>query len=536
MTGFIIFVVIILIAHQVGLWLVFKKANENPIYSLIPFYNYYILTKISNRPWWWTLLLAVPIIQFITNYNIRTDTIKNFGKFRFIDEVLGVLFFSFYLVYLGLDKNSQYIGPCNDEEFKKKHAIKKSSVRDWAEALFFAAVVATQVRTVYIEAYTIPTPSMEKSLLVGDFLFVSKLHYGVRIPLTPIAFPFAHHTMPGTKAKAYSEIVKFPYLRLPAFESVDNNDIVVFNFPEGDTVITVSPETESQSYYQLVRDQYEMYGGNHSDREAIRKNFLRSNKHVVRPLDKKDNYIKRCVAVAGDSLEIRNAEVYINGELLSPPKNRQFNYIVYTKRPITNKDIQKYNISINPYNLNQRRNIAGGNAPFLTLTQGDIEAMKNDGLLDSAKRFHFPINRERTKTQLSKAVFPHHPNYTSWNYDNMGTIWIPKKGETITLTAQNYPLYERTIRVYEHNESFEQRNGKFYLDGKEVTTYTFKQNYYFMMGDNRDNSLDSRFWGFVPADHIVGKPVFIWLSMDDEKSGLLSKIRWRRLFNVISFE
>lgn len=535
MTGFIIFLVIVLIAHQVGLWLLFKKAGENPIFSLIPFYNYYILAKISNRPWWWALLLAVPIVQFITNYNIRTDTIKNFGKFRFIDEVLGVLFFSFYMVYMGLDKNTVYIGPCNDEDFKKKHAIKKSSIRDWGEALFFAAVVATQVRTVYIEAYTIPTPSMEKSLLVGDFLFVSKLHYGVRIPLTPVAFPFAHHTMPVIGGKAYTDAVQFPYLRLPALEKIENNDIVVFNFPEGDTVITTSPETESQSYYQLVRDQQAFYGANHSDKEAIRKAFLKNNKHVVRPLDKKDNYIKRCIAIAGDSIEIKDAEVYINGKMLTPPKNRLFNYIVYTKRALSKKDLEKYSISINPYSLNQRRSIAGGNFPFLSLTKGDIDAMTKDGLLDSAVRYHMPTNRERTQNQLSKPVFPHHANYSAWNYDNMGAFWIPKKGVTITLTPQNYPLYERAIRVYEHNNDFTLNGGKFILNGEEVTTYTFKQDYYFMMGDNRDNSLDSRFWGFVPNDHVVGKPVFIWLSMDDEKTGLFKKIRWGRLFSLISF-
>lgn len=520
MTGFIIFLVIVFVAHQVGLWLLFKKAGENPVLSLIPVYNYYILTKISNRPWWWTLLLFVPIVQFITNYNIRTDTIKNFGKFRFIDEVLGVMFFSFYVVYLGLDKDTKYIGPSNTEDFKKKHAIKKTTARDWSEALFFAAVVATQVRAAYIEAYTIPTASMERSLLIGDFLFVSKTHYGVRIPITPVAFPFAHHTMPLIGGKAYTDAVSFPYYRFPALEKIENNSIVVFNFPEGDTVITVNTQTESQSYYQILRDQQEINGATHSDKEAIRRGLLDGNSHTVRPLDKKDNYIKRCVAIGGDTIEVRDARVYINGKPLPEAKHLAHTYEVNFLRRPRKDELSEFGISTDKTNYS-------GN--IMSLSSGALQKLKDKKIIDVA------VQRKGKKGETGRGAFPHSPLY-NWNKDFFGPLWVPEKGATITLTKENYPLYERTIRVYEHNDDFTYANGKFILNGEEVTTYTFKQDYYFMMGDNRDNSLDSRFWGFVPFDHVVGKPVFIWLSMDYEKKGLFSKIRWNRLFSLIRFD
>lgn len=522
MTGFIIFLVIVFVAHQVGLWLLFAKANQNPILSLIPVYNYYILTKISNRPWWWTLLLFVPIVQFITNYNIRTDTLKNFGKLRFVDEVLGVMFFSFYIVYLGWDKNAKYIGPCNTEEFKEKNPIKKTTVRDWSEALFFAAIVATQVRGAYIEAYTIPTPSMERSLMVGDFLFVSKVHYGVRIPMTPVAFPFAHHTMPLIGGKAYIDAVKFPYYRFPALETIDNNDIVVFNFPEGDTVLLNAPEA---SFYQLTYGYYiqNKVAAHGVSYDAYKERILQQEPYVVRPLDKKDNYIKRCVAIGGDTLQVIDAKVYINGKPLQEPKEMAHSYnVTFTKTP-RREELSKLGISTDANNFK---------GTTMSLTNEALTTLKEKGIISSAVPNKYPSNF------VDSTAYPRSA-YHNWNKDFFGPLWIPKKGATITLTKENYPLYERAIRVYEGNNEFTINGDKFVLNGEQVTTYTFKQDYFFMMGDNRDNSLDSRFWGFVPHDHVVGKPVFIWLSLDYEKKGGflgLNKIRWERLFSVIDFE
>lgn len=518
MTGFIIFLIIVFVAHQVGLWLLFTKAGEKPVLSLIPVYNYYILTKISNRPWWWTLLLFVPIIQFITNYNIRTDVLKNFGKFRFIDEVLGVMFFSFYMVYLGLDKDAKYLGPCNTEDFKKKYHVKKNTARDWSEALFFAAVVATQVRGAYIEAYTIPTPSMERSLLVGDFLFVSKVHYGVRIPMTPVAFPFAHATMPLVGGKAYVDAIKFPYYRFPAMESIDNNDIVVFNFPEGDTVLMAAQEA---SFYQLTYAEYLKYNAaSHGlTYDQFKAKVLEQEPHVVRPLDKKDNYIKRCVGIAGDSIQVIDAKVYINGKPLPEPKDMAHSYnVTFVNRP------KKENLA----ELGISTDAANYRGSTLSLTNSALEGLYKKGYISAAVQNKYP------KDFVDSTAYPRSA-YHKWNKDFFGPLWIPKKGATITLTKENYPLYERAIRVYENNE-FTQNGDKFILNGQEVTTYTFNQDYYFMMGDNRDNSLDSRFWGFVPHDHVVGKPVFIWLSLDYEQKSFFSKVRWERLFSIIDFE
>lgn len=531
MTGFIIFLVVVFVSHQVGLWLIFKKAEQNPLLSLIPVYNYYILIKISNRPWWWVLLLFVPIVQFITNYNIRTDTLKNYGKLRFIDEVLGVMFFSFYLVYLGRDKSAKYIGPCHTEEFKKKHPVRKTSFRDWGEALFFAAVVATQVRAAYIEAYTIPTASMERSLLIGDFLFVSKTHYGVRIPMTPVAFPFAHHTMPLIGGKAYVDFIKFPYYRFPAMETIDNNDIVVFNFPEGDTVITLNDTTMAASYYKWVKDQYLNYSGVHDTSKAIsfntpefenfREKYLDYVPYTVRPLDKKDNYIKRCIAVGGDTLQVIAGKVYINGKFIAEPKKLAHSYYVQQKKSFPKKkDLGKMDISSDGSNISRNR---------MSLTYEALAKLKQKGIIDSTMQDIMP------KDYWDMTAYPASA-YHKWNKDFFGPLWIPKKGATITLTKENYPLYERAIRVYEGNDEFTISEDKFILNGSEVKTYTFKQDYYFMMGDNRDNSADSRYWGFVPHDHVVGKPVFIWLSLDYEQQGFFNKIRWNRLFNVVGSE
>lgn len=527
MTGFIIFIILVFISHQVGLWMIFKKAEQNPVLSLIPVYNYYILIKISNRPWWWVLLLFVPIVQFVTNYNIRTDTIKNYGRQSFLDEVLGVMFFSFYLVYLGRNKNIKYIGPCNTEEFKAKYPVRKTTPRDWGEALFFAAVVATQVRATYIEAYTIPTASMERSLLIGDFLFVSKVHYGVRIPMTPVAFPFAHHTMPLIGGKAYVDFIKFPYLRLPALEKIENNDIVVFNFPEGDTVFVKAQE---QSYYKVIRDNYVAYLNAHPEEkfegfsgakfEAFKADLVSRNDYVVRPLDKMDNYIKRCVAIAGDSIQVIGGKVFINGKPLPEAKKLAHSYEVAFKNKAPKKDISELGISVDVTNYQGNR---------MSLTYDALAQLKQKGIIDSARQYMDVAGN------WDATAFPAHDLYR-WNKDFFGPLWVPKAGATITLTKENYPLYERVIRVYEHNEEFTIQGDKFILNGQPVTTYTFKQDYYFMMGDNRDNSLDSRFWGFVPHDHVVGKPVFIWLSLDYEQKSLLDKIRWNRLFRVISFD
>lgn len=351
---------------------------------------------------------------------------------------------------------------------------RKTRVREWIDAIAFAVVAATLIRTFFIEAYTIPTSSMEKSLLVGDFLFVSKVNYGARTPMTPISFPFAHNTLPGVGGKSYLEWFEMPYFRLPGFQKIKNNDVVVFNYPyEND-----------------------------------------------RPVDKKENYIKRCLAIAGDTIFIKDQQVYVNGQPAPNPPKMQFKYYVKTDGTgFSQKTIRDLDIT-------------EGSA---TSDHGDFEIILTKDSKNALRKQGNVIEIDSTvqpQGVYADYIFPHRPSI-AWNVDNFGPLYVPKAGDQITLDTLNYYFYERNIRVYEQNPTFEMRDGKFYLEGKEITTYTFKYNYYFMMGDNRHNSADSRFWGFVPEDHIVGKALFIWMSWDANGSGL-SKIRWNRIFNGIN--
>lgn len=366
---------------------------------------------------------------------------------------------------------------------KEKPAQKKGFVREWVDAIVFAVIAATIIRLFLIEAYTIPTSSMEKSLLIGDFLFVSKVSYGPRIPNTPLAFPFAHHTMPGTRdTKSYLEWIKLPYMRLPGFTSIKNNDVVVFNYP--------------------------MEG--------------------FRPVDKRENYIKRCVAIPGDVLEVRQRDLYINGELAEKPVDMQYSYDVHTDGTGFNKLI------LRKYDITEGGRVS--NQGDFTLTMTD-EAKQHISELNNVQsvepeiapkgtyaEYIFPNSDPELKSTESKKFF--------WNVDNFGPITIPKKDVTVELTTDNLPIYERLISFYEGND-LKIEEGRIYINGIESSSYTFKMDYYFMMGDNRHNSADSRFWGFVPEDHIVGKAVFIWLSVDKDATKLFEKIRWGRIFNLI---
>lgn len=374
---------------------------------------------------------------------------------------------------------------------------KKSALREWLDAAVFAIIAATLIRTFIFEAYTIPTPSMEKTLLVNDFLFVSKISYGPRTPMTPLAVPFVHHTLPFTQyTKAYSEAVKWKYHRLPGFSDIHRNDVVVFNFPEGDTVAL---ERQDQSYYQLVRD----YG-----RDEVWNTY-----HVTsRPVDKRENYIKRCVAQAGDTLQIINTYVYINGQKASVPPASQNNYDVTTTGDPVNPDrLHELDISDSAFA------VAGAGRFYANLTHTAADALKNFSVV---KDIHLQISQNFTEP------WPQDTAHYKWTQDNFGPLYIPKKGATVHLDTANIALYRRIIRVYEGN-TLEENNGKFVINGQPADSYTFKMNYYWMMGDNRNNSLDSRYWGFVPEDHVVGKAWMIWMSYGD------GSIRWKRLFNLI---
>ncbi len=349
---------------------------------------------------------------------------------------------------------------------------RKSKTREWIDAIVFAVIAATLIRTFLIEAFTIPTPSMEKSLLVGDFLFVSKVNYGARTPMTPLAFPFAHQELPIIGGKAYSEWIKLPYYRLPGFSKIKNDDIVVFNYPMEDD----------------------------------------------RPIDKQTHYIKRCIGIPGDTLSIKNQVVFINGKAAKMPEEGMFIYEIMTDgTPLNAMTLSKMGINEGGPGF-----MPGQYRYFLTDEMAEkIKAFAN---VKSVSRIAQP------EGLYEDFIFPYDPKL-QWNLDNYGPIYIPKKGSTVKLDSLNIAIYRRAITKYENNE-LKEENGKFFINGKETDEYTFKQDYFWMMGDNRHNSADSRFWGFVPEDHIVGKAVFIWMSWDKNGS-FLSKIRWKRLFNLV---
>jgi len=359
---------------------------------------------------------------------------------------------------------------------KKKKKKNKSEIRSWLDAILFAIVAATLLRTFLIEAYTIPTSSMEKSMLIGDFLFVSKVAYGPRVPMTPLAVPLVHHTIPGTKKKSYSERIQLPYHRMKGIKEIQRNDCVVFNWPA---------------------------------------------EKLGRPIDKKENYVKRCVGLPGDTIEFIKSKLIVNNSPQEEVKGmkRQWHHTVKTTGSSLNPEIlyKKYDITEGGYGRDK-------NEYILTLTDQNKEALQKMQSIKSIKR-----NTEETGV-YADYIFPYNEGY-AWNTDNYGPIIIPKKGSNVSINTNNLYLYKDVIERYEGN-SIKIINDTIYINNKITNSYTFKMNYYFMVGDNRHNSADSRFWGFVPEDHIVGKALFIWMSWDKNAKGL-NKIRWERLFTRV---
>ncbi|MDO8929868.1 MAG: signal peptidase I [Bacteroidota bacterium] len=394
--------------------------------------------------------------------------------------------------------------------WKKKNAPdgKQTKVVEWVDAIIFAVIAATFIRMFFIEAYTIPTSSMEKSMLIGDYLFVSKTSYGPKLPNTPLSFPFVHHTMPLSKTKkSYVEWIKKPYKRIAGFGKVKNNDVVVFNFPEGDTVAV---NVQNQSYYQLVRS----YG-----RDRVWKEKETFGEIIARPVDKRENYIKRCVGIAGDVLEYKNGQLFVNGKEQQHFPGMQYDNVVTTDGTGINKrTLDQMKIA------EDDRHMASNTQYFFPLTQENEEKLKAMKNVTSVQRTLIPASN------WDQNIFPYSSNYP-WNVDNFGPLEIPKKGQTVKLTVENLPIYERIIDLYEAND-LKVTDGTIYINGAAADSYTFKMDYFWMMGDNRHNSADSRYWGFVPEDHVVGKAVFIWLSMDKDQP-FYNKIRWSRLFSFV---
>jgi signal peptidase I len=408
--------------------------------------------------------------------------------------------------------------------FWKKRNGPNSTLVEWIDALIFAVIAVTLINTFLFQNYKIPTGSMEKTLMIGDHLYVSKVAYGPRIPNTPLSFPFTQHTMPLSRAKSYLTWIEWPYKRLAGFGKVQRDDAVVFNFPAGDTVVI---DHQNVSYYSIVRDtaiekrKRDIYYGRPVKSEKDYYNLARlavwrDFEIVVRPVDKRDNYIKRCVAIAGDTLQIINKRVFVNGKPEKEYPGIQHSYYIYLKEGQNISDQVFARMGI--YDTYRSANVI---QVFLTNEEVDkIREFRSVQQIVANDYFDEP----------STEYFPYDSNY-HWSINNYGPLYVPAKGATIKIDQHNLPLYERIIGYYEHN-NLEVKDGKIYINGQQTNQYTFKMDYYWMMGDNRHSSLDSRFWGFVPEDHIVGKPRLIWLSIDKNRKGL-GKIRWNRMFKVV---
>ncbi len=409
------------------------------------------------------------------------------------------------------------------------------TVMGWVDAIVFALVAVYFVNLYFFQNYVIPSSSLEKSLLVGDYLFVSKMSYGARVPQTPLHMPLTQHTMPIFNCKSYLEWVKWDYKRVDGLGKVQLNDIVVFNFPAGDSVATaLQAEDIYRLSYQagkelskpidmsglsledqrLVFDYYYQVG-----RKYINDNPQSFGEIVVRPVDRRENYVKRCVGLPGQILQIENRVIYLDGKANKEPDNVQYRYFVHTKGMLPDDLCHELGIS--------KEDLAGYYTDESVYNM-PLTAKAKDALL---ARKDIVTAIENTPDDDAGGLYPLN-KLTGWTVDNYGPIWIPKKGETIELSLDNLPLYERPIHAYEGN-ALEVKDGKIFINGEETTHYTFKMDYYWMMGDNRHNSADSRFWGFVPEDHIVGKPIFIWLSLDQDRGWFDGKIRWNRLFKFV---
>lgn len=588
--GFLGFVLVFYLLLSVSLYKVFEKAGEAGWKALVPGLNLVIWCRLIGRQDWWAALLLLPIINIFIFAGMAIDLVRSFGWYKFWQSVAAVVIAPITFFYLGFAKDEKYVGPTLDlekeyaakieaakeannrrqlQKLQRENPYKKSPTREWVEAVVFAVFAAAFIRMFLIEAYVIPTSSMEGSLLVGDFLFVSKAHYGIRMPQTIAMVPLLHNRIPGLGVESYLEKPSLKYRRMPALESIDHNDPVVFNYPEGDSVYVFPDRT--WSVYDYRRGSISPAAQN-----AISNGQA---KLVTRPMDKMDHYIKRCVGLPGDKVEVRNRQLYINDQPAENPTYIQFIYHVKSANgPINTKDFSDWGISyedLRPHGganpkvdpqtgsmlviLNEEQAeklrgldpgiVAAPTKRYMLTMPENYDPQQLTGLgIDNANLLYIDqlsmvmqLTDEQAATVQgdslvnispytadSGRLFPHDQKlFPNWTVDDYGPVFVPKKGQTVDLTPKNMAMYRRVINVYERNQ-LEERGGKISINGQETNQYTFQQDYFWMMGDNRHNSEDARVWGFVPEDHIVGKPLFIWFSTREGNIG--NGINWDRIF------
>jgi signal peptidase I len=537
-TQWILFILLIQVIHFLGTWKLYVKAGRKAWEAAIPVYNAIVLMQIINRPKWWVILLFIPIINLLMFPVIWVETIRSFGRNKLWETWLVILTLGFY---------TYYVNYALDVEHVKERSLNPRSVAgEWVSSIVFAIVAATLVHTYFIQPYVIPTGSLERTLRIGDLLFVSKFHYGARAPMTTVAAPMVHDTLPGLNIPSYLNKPQLPYFRLPGFKDIKRKEIVVFSWP-ADTV----------------------------------RQFFIKEKGVEKPIDKKSNYVKRCVGLPGDSLQVIDGYVFINGKQLDLPERSrpQFDYTIYANKGVSSKYLieldaagymRKYVTNLNNLNEQQAEELgpyvkgydrnSKENIEIFTGEQGlSVELLNRIRISakeETSRQRTVPLTDEMARKLRSNQnidslvrniiptgkrginLFPQSPDY-KWNYSQMGPIYIPEEGKTVPLNLSVLPFYKKIIEKYEGN-TIKVTGNQISLNGKVVDSYTFKQDYYWMMGDNRDHSEDSRAWGYVPANHIVGTPIFIWMSFDNfvdakgrPNSPTKWKPRWDRIFTTV---
>ncbi|MBS3915485.1 MAG: signal peptidase I [Bacteroidetes bacterium] len=503
---------------RIGLAVLFKKAGENPVFAFIPILSWWYWIKIVDRPKWYMIGMVIPCVNILFSFNITLDLLRSFGQNKFWQQLVGTVLTFIYLPYMAFQKDLKYLGGAGNAEWRKKNVVRTRAWREWADALLFALYVAGGMRALYFDLYQIPTPSMESNLMVGDFLVVSRAKVGMRIPMTPITIPvLAHKDLMGIKA--YSDLVELPYMRLPGWYTVKNNDVIVFNWPAD------PPNAEG----------------------------------VELPVDKKDHYVKRCVGIPGDSLKVVGGQVYVNGKAQAKIGRQQKRYLLLMKEEMTqdfllDHELGDYRI---PQEYETRRildaliahKLKAAPVVYIYTWPENAAEIKND-----KARVRFITEWTAVDPKEKGSVFPNNQvedgNYYMWDMNDYGPIYLPKRGDKIQLNKFNWSYYKLAVNAYE-KANVEFKDDKFYHNGVEIQSYTFKYGYYWMMGDNRYNSSDSRFWGYVPEDHVVGKPLFTFFSLkkvigiDDlnqPKNGIhggemlydVKGIRWNRIFRGIN--